>query len=168
MQVHSKSRTERSLTNGSGEESIEQVAADRTESRRSFLQRSAVVTATAGTAAMVAGTQSADAGLSPLNILPHLYAGWNARNFSAIRQHENDHVTFLLNVLGSSGFPDPGFVNISMPMRRPLPRPLGSLTIPAWRPTCSLHSSPVPRPGRGRLDRFDRGPSRRLLEHTSQ
>src|SRR4051794_29402345 len=77
------------------------------ETRRSFLHRSAAVTA-AGAAALAAPGE-ADAQYGPQNILPTLYAGWNVRNFQTIRKHENDHVAFLVNLLGGNAYPDPGF-----------------------------------------------------------
>ena len=85
-----------------------------TESRRSFLHRSAMVTA-AGTAAVIATSRGGEAANNSLNVLPRLYPGWNAKNFSSIRQHENDHVAFLQNVLGGNGFADPGFVGLEQP-----------------------------------------------------
>jgi hypothetical protein len=88
----------------------------RAQSRRSFLQRSAVVTAAAGTVAAVVTSRASEA--ANLNALATLYSGWNARNFSSIRQHERDHVDFLVNALGGLGgnaFADPGFVNLAQP-----------------------------------------------------
>lgn len=90
----------------------------RSESRRSFLQRSTMVTAAAaGTAAVVATARKADAGYN-FNVLPFLYKGWNARNFASIRTHENAHVAFLQQALGASAFPDPGFKNLAQPNAR--------------------------------------------------
>ncbi len=83
------------------------------QSRRSFLQKSTAVAAAGATAAIVSATGEAEA--SNPNVLPFLYRGWNAKNFSSIRAHENAHVTFLQNALGASAFPDPGFVNLTQP-----------------------------------------------------
>lgn len=91
----------------------------RSQSRRSFIQRSAVVAAgAAGAAALVAAQGTAEARISPQNFLPFLYPGWNARNFESIRQHERDHVAFLQSALGDNAFNDPGFKNLAQPSAR--------------------------------------------------
>ena len=78
----------------------------RAESRRSFFRRSSAVAA-AGTAAVIAGSRDvAEAG--NLNFLPSLYPGWNAKNFSSIRTHENAHVAFLQNGARCRRLPRPG------------------------------------------------------------
>lgn len=41
--------------------------------------------------------------------LPTLYPGLNARNFSGIREDENQHVAAIVEVLGSSARPKPNF-----------------------------------------------------------
>ncbi len=84
------------------------------ESRRSFLRHSSAVAA-AGTAAAVVIGSRGSAEASNLNFLPTLYPGWNAKNFSSIRTHENAHVTFLQNALGANAFADPGFVGLTQP-----------------------------------------------------
>ena len=83
-------------------------------SRRSFLQRSGIVAA-GGTLAAISSWGQAEAAGRSANILPTLYHGWNARNFNSIRRHENDHVAFLQQALGSNGFANPGFVNLVQP-----------------------------------------------------
>lgn len=86
----------------------------RAQSRRSFIQRSAVVTAAAGAAVVASRSRQADAATNQ-NFIPTLYSGWNARNFASIRKHENDHVAFLVAQLGGNAFPDPGFKNLEQP-----------------------------------------------------
>lgn len=96
--------------NSSTETSVQ----DREPSRRFFIRRSAIVTAAAaGAVAMVGTARKAEA--ANLNFLPTLYPGWNARNFTSIRQHERDHVSALVAALGASSFTDPGFVSLAEP-----------------------------------------------------
>jgi len=91
----------------------------RPESRRTFLNRSALVAAgAAGAAAVVASQGTAAAAYGGQNFLPTLYSGWNARNFSSILQHEKDHVAFLQSALGGDSFEDPGFKNLAQPSAR--------------------------------------------------
>jgi hypothetical protein len=75
------------------------------ESRRSFLRRSALTGAAAGTAALLATSQKAEAGF---------VGGFRnaAEHFREIQANENAHVQFLLNVLGSAAFPRPQYVNL--------------------------------------------------------
>jgi hypothetical protein len=80
--------------------------------RRRFLRRGAVAAASASAIALGAGR---DARANNPNYLPSLYAGENLREFQAIQSHENAHVTFLTQALGSYARPIPSFVNLAQP-----------------------------------------------------
>lgn len=71
-------------------------------SRRRFLRNSAIATA-AGGAVYLAAPQTARA------VFPAAAAG---RTFQEIKQHEDDHVAFLVNALGSNARPKPTFQNL--------------------------------------------------------
>lgn len=75
-------------------------------SRRRFLSRSAVLTAAAGTAAVVAANSTAEA---------QFVGGTHSlgQHFKEIQGHENFHVNFLLNALGPNGYARPQFVNLT-------------------------------------------------------
>jgi Ferritin-like domain len=75
------------------------------ESRRSFLRRSALTGAAAGSAALLSTSQRAEA---------HFVGGFRnaAEHFRQIQGNENAHVAFLLQVLGSAAFPRPQYVNL--------------------------------------------------------
>jgi hypothetical protein len=49
------------------------------------------------------------------NYLPSLYAGENVTEFQAIQSHENAHVAFLVQALGTYARPSPSFVNLTQP-----------------------------------------------------
>ncbi|QEH39249.1 hypothetical protein OJF2_78640 (plasmid) [Aquisphaera giovannonii] len=82
------------------------------QGRRSFFRRGAAAAAAA--VAAYAGREAFGAGTNP-NYLPSLYRGQNALEFQAIRTHENAHVTFLVNALGTYARPKPTFVNLVQP-----------------------------------------------------
>lgn len=98
--------------------------ASRIPSRRSFLRRSmrvtsAILPATALAAsstgrAVHAQTNGRPGTVRPGQGAPDLYPGQNARTFRSIQKHENDHVAFLAQVLGTSA-PRPQFVGLTMP-----------------------------------------------------
>jgi hypothetical protein len=75
-------------------------------SRRSFLRRSVLTGAAAGSAALLTTTKSAEAGF--VGGFAHA-----AEHFREIQGNENAHVAFLLEVLGSAAFPRPHYVNLS-------------------------------------------------------
>jgi hypothetical protein len=101
-------------------------------SRRSFLKRSAAVAATAPVAlgageVLAQGFKRRGGGgiaprtptpptvpqINPFNLLPNLYTNWNRNIFQQIQAHENAHVAFLVNALGSNSYPAPVLVNIT-------------------------------------------------------
>ena len=88
--------------------------ADTNHDRRQFLSYGTVAAATAGVAAvgLTPDTAAAQAGG---NAVPNLYPNVNARNFRAIRDHENAHVAFLVNALGAAARPKPNFKNLLQP-----------------------------------------------------
>ncbi len=119
--------------------------------RRSFFRRGAAAAASAVAAATFAGRE-AFAG-NP-NYLPSLYLGENVREFQAIQTHENAHVAFLVNALGSQCTPST-LVRRLHPAQlgRRLPRPPGRSRTRAleltWAPPRSSSIVPTsPRPGR--------------------
>ena len=67
--------------------------------RRSFLRRTAIAVAAVPAAALMASTARAD-------------EGEIAQNFLDIQQHENDHVAFLVQALGSNARPMPDFQSL--------------------------------------------------------
>ena len=73
--------------------------------RRRFLRRAAVAGSATGAAALLATPRDAAAGLG-------MSVAEVANTFRAIQQHENDHVAFLVNALGSAAYPRPQFVNL--------------------------------------------------------
>lgn len=77
--------------------------------RRGFVVGSAAAALAAG----LAGESSAQTG--PTNAVPNLYPGQNARLFKLIQKHENAHVAFLVQALGSAARPKPTFKNLTMP-----------------------------------------------------
>jgi Ferritin-like domain len=76
------------------------------QSRRSFLHRSVLTGAAAGTAAVLATSRRAEA---------HLFGGHQhaAELFREIQGNENAHVEFLLGVLGSAAYPRPQYVDLN-------------------------------------------------------
>lgn len=80
--------------------------------RRSFFRRGAAAAASAVAAATFAGR---DAVAGNPNYLPSLYLGENVMEFEAIQTHENAHVAFLVNALGTYARPQPSFINLVQP-----------------------------------------------------
>lgn len=79
-------------------------------SRRAFVRLS--MGAAAAAAAGAAGSAAAaDRGTA----VPNLYPNVNAREFQAIRRHEDAHVNFLVTALGSAARPKPNFKNLTQP-----------------------------------------------------
>ena len=78
--------------------------------RRGFFRRG---TLAAASASAVSTAGKAFAG-NP-NYLPSLYLGENVREFQAIQEHENAHVEFLVNALGTNARPKPSFVDLTQP-----------------------------------------------------
>jgi hypothetical protein len=66
----------------------------------------------AGAAALAAGPAAAQGGAAGL---PDLYPGINARQFRALRAHENAHVQFLETALGAAARPKPTFRGLEQP-----------------------------------------------------
>ena len=101
-----------------------EVEASQPPSRRSFLRRSmqatsAILPATALAASSTGQVVHAQVGGRPGQVMPgrgapDLYPGQNARTFRSIQRHENDHVAFLAQVLGTAA-PRPQFVGLNMP-----------------------------------------------------
>ncbi|CAN5428973.1 hypothetical protein BH23ACI1_BH23ACI1_15210 [soil metagenome] len=79
--------------------------------RRSFLYRSGALTAAGALAGSAIGLPTS-VGAQGLG------SGQTRLNFRDIRRHENDHVTFLLDVLGGNARPKPNFKNLLQPNRR--------------------------------------------------
>jgi hypothetical protein len=82
------------------------------ESRRSFLQRSAMIAAPAAIAVAGVAPTARAAGTSTY---PSLFPGQNGRNFSEIRDDENAHVAFLQNALGANAYSMPQFQSLVIP-----------------------------------------------------
>jgi hypothetical protein len=80
--------------------------------RRGFLRTAAVVAGGAVPLHLLFVGSPAQAADKLDSQLPSLYPGWNKRNFDAIQKHENDHVAFLVQALGSSARPQPTFQNL--------------------------------------------------------
>ncbi len=78
--------------------------------RRSFLGRGA-----AAAAAAVAAFVGRDARAQNPHYLPSLYPNENVHEFQAIQKHENAHVAFLVNALGTDARPNPSFVDLTQP-----------------------------------------------------
>lgn len=85
-------------------------------SRRSFLQKSAVVAPVAAFAAAALAVKNAK-GATPQFPFPDEYPGTNAHNFHSILKHEMAHVTALQGILSQSGsaYDEPAFVNLNQP-----------------------------------------------------
>lgn len=88
--------------------------ADTNHDRRQFLNYGALAAATAGMAAVALTPDTADAQAGG-NALPNLYPNINARQFRAIRDHEAQHVSFLVSALGAAARPKPNFRNLLQP-----------------------------------------------------
>jgi Ferritin-like domain len=84
----------------------ESLGAQSKQSRRSFLHRSVLTGAVAGTAAVLATSRRAEA---------NFVGGFShaAEHFREIQGNENAHVEFLLGVLGSAAFPRPQYVDLN-------------------------------------------------------
>jgi len=86
------------------------------QSRRDFFRRTATASIAVGSAALLSETtaQAAYWNHAALNhVLPNLYNHWNSNNFQSIQKHENDHVAFLLQTLGTAARPKPTFQNLT-------------------------------------------------------
>lgn len=84
-------------------------------SRRLFLRQSTALTLAGGSAALLAGAFSRVQGAeqTPEHRAAAAHGpGGEKQNFIEIRQHENDHVAFLVNALGTSARPMPTFQNL--------------------------------------------------------
>ena len=84
-------------------------------SRRRFLQRSTALTLVGGSAAVLSGALGRVASAKPDNEAMEglLYPKASQKgNFVSIRQHENDHVAFLVKALGTNARPKPTFQNL--------------------------------------------------------
>jgi hypothetical protein len=84
------------------------------ETRRKLVKMSAIAAA-AGSAAVLAGIETRCAHADLHFKVPHLYPEWNNKNFHEIQQHENAHVAYLVNALGSSARPMPTFKKLEQP-----------------------------------------------------
>ncbi len=92
--------------------------ADTNHDRRQFINYGALAAATAGMAAVALTPAAADAQSAGGNALPNLYPNLNAREFRAIRAHENAHVPAviaLIQQLGGTPRPKPNFKNLLQP-----------------------------------------------------
>jgi hypothetical protein len=84
------------------------------KNRRSFIQNGGIAVASGAALAMAPNAVANDGGRRLEEILERKFGGPKIRkNFSDIRQHENDHVAFLVKALGSSARPKPTFQNLS-------------------------------------------------------
>ncbi len=81
--------------------------------RRTFLQRTAV--ATAVPAALLVAGQANEAHARGRGSFPELYPGGNSRNFHEIQADEIAHVNALLSALGTNARPEPTFTNLEQP-----------------------------------------------------
>lgn len=90
--------------------------AGRRQSRRLFLRHSAVLTLAGTSAAAIltaSGRPARAAGTRPENENREVRGPGGQRSyFASIQQHESDHVTFLVNALGSNARPKPTFQNL--------------------------------------------------------
>lgn len=77
-------------------------------SRRAFLKRSGAAAVAGGTAALLLSRPSRILAAAPQN------EGAQRNFFGEIQQHENDHVAFLVNALGSAARPKPTFTGLAM------------------------------------------------------
>lgn len=84
------------------------MSAEHTRESRFTPTRRAFLVAGAAASAALLPSRAAEAQSNP-NFVPNLYRGWNAKNFQSIRNHENAHVEFLVNALGTSARPKPTF-----------------------------------------------------------
>src|SRR6185437_5526302 len=91
-------------------------AQDASSSRRSFLQRTAIITAAGASAVMLAGAVG-QARAGDQHDHDHDRGREDYRDsekqFRSIRQHENDHVAYLVNALGSAARPKPTFQGLA-------------------------------------------------------
>lgn len=87
-----------------------------TRSRRLFLRQSAVLTLAGSSAAAIlaaSGRPARGAAAKPENEDREVRGPGGQRSyFASIRQHESDHVNFLVNALGASARPKPTFQNL--------------------------------------------------------
>lgn len=95
-------------------QSADQVAQGGMRSRRLFLRRSAILTLAGSSAAILtASGRGALAATRPENENREIRGpGGQKDYFSQIMQHENDHVSFLVDALGTSARPKPTFQNL--------------------------------------------------------
>jgi Ferritin-like domain len=84
------------------------------KNRRSFLQHGGLAVVSGTALALAPNASANDGGRRLEEALERKFGGPRIRNnFSDIRQHENDHVAFLVKALGSSARPKPTFQNLS-------------------------------------------------------
>ena len=80
--------------------------------RRSFLTAGGVA---AAAAALTTGGEAAAQAPGASTGVPNLYPQANSNLFKLIQKHENDHVAFFLQLLGSSARPKPTFKGLEQP-----------------------------------------------------
>lgn len=105
------------MNNGSNDPSTTDLISDNGEPqvRRSFFRKAAVGVAAIPAVFAVSGGEAMAQRPNRPNFLPNLYRGINARNFNALRRHENDHVAFLVGALGTAARDKPTFQNLAQP-----------------------------------------------------
>lgn len=81
-------------------------------SRRSFLQRSALTVAGSSVAILAASGRQAHAAKVESEVMEVRSSAGQKSYFASIKQHESDHVDFLVTALGANARPKPTFQNL--------------------------------------------------------